>query len=132
MQKPKYEVAVLEDGKIVKIYPQAQYNKYVIDNYSQNSHAFTEASTDIGTTNIEQANQATIDTLNAMTQSFENTAQQAKIQNEQAIAQINQSINHDVTQTNSMLYNVATLFVVLTLVFVFVKVLMGGKDKNGK
>lgn len=36
MQKPKYEVAVLEDGKIVKIYPQETYNAQVIESYRNN------------------------------------------------------------------------------------------------
>lgn len=131
MNQSTYEVAVIKDGKIIKIYPQAEYNKYIIDSYNKNPAMGANAG--IGdVAPIEQANQATIDTLNAMTQSFENTAKQAKIQNEQAIAQVNQSLNHGTTQTNSMFYNVATLFIVLTLVFVFTKVLMGSKNKDSQ
>lgn len=122
----QYKIAVIdENNEIVKIYPQSEYNALIIEQYKGQPQSLNDLT-------IEQANQTTVDTLNAMTQSFENTTQQAKIQNEQAIAQINQSINHGVTQTNSVLYSVATLFIVLTLVFVFVKVLIGGKDKNSK
>lgn len=131
MQNPKYEVAVIENGKIIKIYPQAEYNKYIIDGYNKNPAMGANAG--IGNVApIEQANQATIDTLNAMTQSFENTAKQAKIQNEQAIAQVNQTMHGGISNITSMFYNVAILFIVLTLVIVFTKVLMGGKKKNSK
>lgn len=131
MQNPKYEVAVIENGKIIKIYPQAEYNKYIIDSYNKNPAMGANAG--IGNVApIEQANQATIDTLNAMTQSFENTAKQAKIQNEQAIAQVNQTMHGGISNITSMFYNVAILFIVLTLVIVFTKVLMGGKKKNSK
>lgn len=36
MNQPTYEVAVIKDGKIIKVYPQAEYNQYIIDSYKQN------------------------------------------------------------------------------------------------
>lgn len=36
MNQSTYEVAVIKDGKIIKVYPQAEYNQYIIDGYKQN------------------------------------------------------------------------------------------------
>lgn len=36
MNQSTYEIAVIKDGKIIKVYPQAEYNQYIIDGYKQN------------------------------------------------------------------------------------------------